>query len=87
MDDVEMVAVAQAETEITPEVMAQRMDQMVTAMNGLGSQMNWLCENMQSLFAFIHQVSSNGGGIRGMMQVLKQTPPNMQPQQHTEATE
>lgn len=37
----------------------------------LGQQMNWLCENMQSLFSFVTQMGQNGGGIRGLVKALK----------------
>lgn len=56
--------------EVTLESLAARMDI-------LGNQMNWLCENLQSLFMFVNQVGQNGGGIRGMMAALKKAPPEM----------
>lgn len=48
----------------------------------IGQQMNWLCENMQSLFLFVQQMSSNGGGIRGIMNALKSAPPEMKEPVH-----
>jgi len=54
--------------EVTLEDLARRMDI-------LGKQMNWLCENLTSLFTFVNQMSTNGGGIRGLMSMLKQGPP------------
>lgn len=51
--------------EVTLADLAKRMD-------ALGEQMNWLCENLVSLFSFVNQMSQNGGGIRGMMKALKQ---------------
>ena len=45
-------------------------------MDSLGEQMNWLCENLQSLFAFVNQIG-NGGGMRGIMHALKQGPPEL----------
>lgn len=56
--------------EITLEALAHRLD-------ALGKQMDWLCENMQSLFLFVQTVSQNGGGIRGMLQTLRSAPPAM----------
>ena len=53
---------------VTLEDLAQRMDV-------LGNQMNWLCENLTSLFAFVNQMGQSGGGIRGLMHMLKQGPP------------
>lgn len=43
----------------------------------LGAQMNWLCEKLQSLFLFVDQAGKHGGGIRGMMQVLRSAPPEL----------
>jgi hypothetical protein len=50
---------------MTLEDLGKRMD-------ALGQQMNWLCENLASLFAFVNTMSSNGGGIRGLMKTIKQ---------------
>jgi len=55
---------------ITLADLAQRMD-------ALGQQMNWLCENLTSLFAFVNQMGQNGGGIRGMLSMLRQGPPEL----------
>lgn len=55
-------------SEVTLEDLASRLDV-------LGQQMNWLCENLTSLFAFVNQMGQNGGGIRGLMHLLKQGPP------------
>jgi hypothetical protein len=52
-----------------------RLAMLVEAVNSLGSQMNWLCENLAQMFAFMGQVSANGGGVRGLMTALKQSPP------------
>jgi hypothetical protein len=43
----------------------------------IGNQLNWICENLVGLFAFVQQVGSNGGGIRGIMQLMKQGPPQI----------
>ena len=51
--------------KVTLDDLAQRMDV-------LGQQMNWLCENLQSLFSFVNAMGNNGGGIRGLMKTLKQ---------------
>ena len=51
------------------------LDELASKLDVLGQQMNWLCENLTSLFAFVQQMSSNGGGIRGLMHMLKQGPP------------
>jgi hypothetical protein len=53
--------------EITLDDLAARMDMF-------GEQMNWLCENLQSLFVFVNQVGSNGGGIRGLLSAMKTAP-------------
>lgn len=63
--------------EITLQSLADRMDT-------LGEQMNWLCENLQSLFAFVNQIGGNGGGMRGIMHALKQGPPELS--EHPERT-
>lgn len=54
-------------TEITLDDLAARMDMF-------GEQMNWLCDNLQSLFAFVNTMGANGGGIRGIMKAMKDTP-------------
>lgn len=64
--------------EVTLEDLAARLDV-------LGGQMNWVCENLQSLFAFMQQVGQNGGGLRGMMQALKQQQPSSTPIETQEA--
>jgi len=61
--------------EITLEVLAERLDKVVEALNSLGAQSNWMCENLNELFQFVQAIGNNGGGIRGMMQLLKQGPP------------
>lgn len=53
--------------EITLEDLAARMDMF-------GQQMNWLCENLQSLFVFVNAMGDSGGGIRGLMKAMKNTP-------------
>jgi len=58
------------EHEVTLESLAQRLDI-------IGNQLNWMTENLQSLFAFVNQMGQNGGGIRGLMHVLKQGKPEL----------
>lgn len=53
--------------EITLEDLATRMDMF-------GEQMNWLCENLAQLFQFVNAMGSSGGGIRGIMKAMKETP-------------
>ena len=53
------------ETTVTLDDLARRIDI-------LGQQMNWLCENLQSLFGFVNAMSNNGGGVRGLMKALKE---------------
>ena len=65
-----MAEPADSPPEITLDALAHRLD-------ALGKQMDWLCENMQSLFLFVQTVGSNGGGIRGMLQTLRQAPPEL----------
>lgn len=48
------------------------LDDIARRLDLLGQQMNWLCENLASLFGFVNQMAANGGGIRGMMKALKQ---------------
>lgn len=43
--------------------------------DALGSQMNWLVDNLASLFGFVNQMAQNGGGIRGLMHAMKQGAP------------
>ena len=51
------------------------LDDLARRMDVLGNQMNWLCENLTSLFAFVNQMGQSGGGIRGLMTMLKAGPP------------
>lgn len=76
MDQVEQVPDMFPEdiSEVTLEDIATRMDMF-------GEQMNWLCENMQGLFAFITQIGNSGGGIRGLMSAMKQAPPQLHEQE------
>lgn len=53
------------------------LDSLAHRLDALGKQMDWLCENMQSLFLFVQTVGQNGGGIRGMLQTLRHAPPEM----------
>ena len=55
---------------VTLEDIAQRLDI-------IGQQLNWMTENLQSLFAFVSQIGSNGGGLRGLMHLMKQGPPEI----------
>lgn len=50
------------------------VEELKTAIDMIGQQNNWLCENMQSLFSFVNQMGQNGGGIRGLVKALKETP-------------
>jgi len=56
--------------EVTLNDIAQRLDI-------IGQQLNWMTENLQSLFAFVNQMGQSGGGIRGLMHMLKQSPPEL----------
>ena len=51
------------------------LDDLARRMDVLGNQMNWLCENLTSLFTFVNQMGKSGGGIRGLMTMLKAGPP------------
>lgn len=68
------------ESSITLEELGRRMDI-------LGQQMNWLCENLQSLFGFVQAMSANGGGVRGLMKAMKQHEPPDLPSQTEEETD
>lgn len=43
----------------------------------IGAQLNWLCENLSSLFAFATQLGNNGGGIMGLLKGMKQGVPQL----------
>jgi hypothetical protein len=45
----------------------------------LGAQMNWLVENLSSLFVFAQQLGNNGGGIMGLLKGMKQGGPQLTP--------
>ena len=53
------------------------LEELGQKMDVLGQQMNWLCENLASLFTFVNQMGTSGGGIRGIMHMLKQGPPEL----------
>ena len=38
----------------------------------IGSQLNWLCENLAGVFGIVTAMSQNGGGVRGLMKVMKE---------------
>jgi hypothetical protein len=38
----------------------------------IGSQLNWLCENLNGVFGMVTVMSQNGGGVRGLMKTLKE---------------
>lgn len=60
----------QVKEEVTLEDLATRMDMF-------GEQMNWLCENMASLFKFVAAMGESGGGIRGLMAAMKKSAPEL----------
>lgn len=37
----------------------------------IGNQLNWLCENLAQVFGVVQSLSQNGGGVRGLMQMMK----------------
>lgn len=80
-----MDPVADPITEVTLESLSARLDAYEADSrrrdDQLGMQMNWLCENLQSLFLFTQRAAQNGGGIRGMIQTLRQAPPELLNQQ------
>ena len=53
---------------------AVTLNDLAIRMDMFGEQMNWLCENLQSLFAFVNQIGASGGGIRGLMAAAKSAP-------------
>lgn len=68
MSDTQPDSLPDSPPEVTLDSLAYRLDM-------LGKQMDWLCENLQSLFLFVQAAGQNGGGIRGMLAALKQAPP------------
>lgn len=58
-----------------PVIQPIALEDIAAKLDALGTQMDWVVENLASLFQFVAQVSSNGGGIRGLMQLLKSGPP------------
>lgn len=71
MEDTNSLLVdTEVKEEVTLESLAARLD-------ALGKQMDWLVENLAHLFAFVQSVGANGGGIRGMLSLLKQAPPEL----------
>lgn len=62
------------EQEDTPAV---TLESLQGRMDMFGEQMNWLCENMQQLFAFVNQMGQQGGGIRGLISAMKAGGPEL----------
>jgi len=56
---------------------AVTLEDLAARIDVIGQQMDWLCENLQSLFLFVNQMGASGGGIRGLMHALKQAPPEL----------
>lgn len=65
---------AEENQAVSNEDIAQKLD-------ALGEQMNWLCENLSSLFEFVSQMGASGGGLRGVLSLLKSSPPELQVRQ------
>lgn len=38
----------------------------------IGEQLNWLCENLAVVFNLTAAMSANGGGVRGLMKIMKE---------------
>ena len=53
--------------EVTLESLSHRLDM-------LGEQMNWLCDNLAGVFELVTQLGANGGGLMGMMKMMKSGP-------------
>lgn len=53
------------------------LQDVITRLDSIGKQMDWLCENLAELFQFVSQIGGNGGGIRGLMSLMKQGPPQL----------
>lgn len=53
------------------------LDALAARIDALGRQMDWLCENLASLFGFVSSMSSQGGGIRGMLKALRTESPEL----------
>lgn len=39
----------------------------------IGKQLDWLCENLAQVFGVVQSLSTNGGGIRGLMKMMKES--------------
>lgn len=59
-------------SDVDVDVQDVTLTDLAKRLDVLGQQMNWLCDNLASLFGFVNQMATNGGGIRGMMKALKQ---------------
>jgi hypothetical protein len=66
----------EVEQQITLVSIAERLDKQ-------GAQLNWLCENLASLFTFAQQLGNNGGGIRGLMSLMRQGGPALKQMEET----
>lgn len=53
------------------------IDALKSGVNTVGTQNNWLIDNLQQVFSFVTLMGQNGGGIRGMMKALKHAPPEL----------
>lgn len=63
---------------MTENIEETSLESISERLDVLGKQMNWLCENLESLFGFVSQMSASGGGLRGMLSLLKSSPPDLQ---------
>lgn len=62
--------------EILNEQISEQLKEIKQCLDTLGAQNDWLCENFAEFFKFLQTVGSSGGGIRGVMSMLKNGGPS-----------
>lgn len=62
--------------EAVPRLLAKTDRELLEAIylqqEQLGLQINWLCENLAQVFGVVQAMGQNGGGIRGLMKMMKE---------------
>lgn len=49
----------------------QLLEAIYNQQQQIGGVLNWLVENLNGVFAMVTAVSENGGGVRGIMKMMK----------------
>lgn len=63
-----------ATVEPLPITLSDRelMEAIYLQQQQIGVGLNWLIENLTQVFGVVQALSSNGGGVRGLMKMMKE---------------